>query len=231
MTLSTTTNKASFVGSGTTGPFDFTFPFVDDAEIYVFTTLAGVVTDLTDDQYTLTGAGDEDGGSVTTVTAIPTGTTLIVMRTLALDQTTDLANQGAYFAETQEDTYDRLTMQIQQLQEQVNRCLRMPKDTLADQTLSGSRGGTYLSFEAGGAVAYATAISFSTTALLTAFVTTTYTIPAGETDILLINAAASDCTITPQSGDTICNSATYTLSVLDEAVKLVKTGTNWFKTN
>jgi hypothetical protein len=232
MTLSTTTNRATFEGSGTTGPFPFLFPFTDDADISVFTVTDGVVDDLDDSEYTLTGAGDPDGGSVTTVAAVATGTTLVIMRIIALDQTTDLENQGSFYAETHEDTFDRLAMQIQQLQEEVNRCLRMPKSIGVDQTLSDSRGGTYPYFEAGGSLTYVTAVSFTASAaLLTAFVTSTYEIPPAQTEVVLINSATSDCVITPQSGDTIVNAATYTLTVKDEAVHFIKTGTNWFKVN
>jgi hypothetical protein len=231
MTLSTTTNRAAFEGTGTTGPFSFTFPFQDDAEITVFTVLNGVITDLDDSEYTLTGEGDTDGGSVTTVNVIPSGTTLIVMRVLELDQTTDLVNNGPFYAETHEDTFDRLAMQIQQLQEQINRCLRMPKDISTDQTLLIGRSGTYPYFDDDGNLTYVPSISFSTANMTTAVITSVCVIPPDLSDILLINGADSDCLVIPQTGDTICNLASYTFSVLNESARFVKITTNWVKIN
>jgi hypothetical protein len=57
---------------------------------------------------------------------LPAGWQIIIRRVLPLTQTTRLRNQGGYFAEVQEGTFDRLCMQIQQLQEQIDRAFLLP---------------------------------------------------------------------------------------------------------
>jgi len=229
VTLSTTTCRASFAGSGTTGPFSFSFPFTDDTEITAFKVTDNVITDLLSSEYTLTGKGTATGGTLTTTSVVPSGTTLVIMRVLPLTQTTDLENNGAFYAETHESTFDRLTMQIQQLQEQINRCLRFPKDG-ADQELTSGRAGCYLSFDANGSVAYVSSVTFSAASATAVFVSApTYQIAAGATEVILVNSDAADVTVTPQSGDTIEMGASITLTVQYEAVQLIKSGTNWYR--
>lgn len=142
MTLATTTNKATFQGSGTTGPFSFTFPFYDDADLAVYKVVSGVpsLLAITTD-YTVAGAGEETGGSVTTVAAVAVGETLVVMRDLTLNQLTDLVNGGSFYADTIEEVFDRLTMFCQQLNEALSRTIKLPigstvdTDSLADNML------------------------------------------------------------------------------------------------
>jgi hypothetical protein len=57
---------------------------------------------------------------------LPTGWKIVIRRVLPLTQTTRLRNQGGYFAEVQERTFDRLCMQVQQLQEQIDRAFLLP---------------------------------------------------------------------------------------------------------
>lgn len=130
MTVQTTTNKASFNGTGSTGPFTFNFRFFANADIEVRRTViaTGVVTLLTEgagaDGYTLTGAGDYAGGSITLNTALGNGTEkLTVHRVLEATQGTDLRNQGSYFAEQHEDVFDRQAMLLQQHEESIGRAL------------------------------------------------------------------------------------------------------------
>lgn len=142
MTLSTTTNKASFAGSGTTGPFSFTFPFYDDDDLAVYKVVDGVPSLLTiTTDYTVSGAGETTGGSVTTVDTVDEGETLVVMRDLTLTQLVDLVNQGDFYADTLEEVFDRVTMFCQQLKEQLDRTIKLPigsttdTDSLADNML------------------------------------------------------------------------------------------------
>jgi hypothetical protein len=123
MTVSTTATKATFNGSWSTGPFTFSFRFFANSEIAVIkTSVAGVDTTLTETtHYTLTGATSYTGGSITLGTALASGETLTVVRTLPFTQEIDLRNQGAFFAETIEEGFDRVTMLVQQLDEILGR--------------------------------------------------------------------------------------------------------------
>ena len=126
--ISTTDNKKMFNGSGTTGPFTFDFRFFYNTEIHVVkTSTSGVDTELTENVgYTLSGAGSYSGGSVTISSALASGEKLTIYRDVALVQPVDLRNKGAFFAEIHEDVFDRMTMVGQQLQEQIDRCAKIP---------------------------------------------------------------------------------------------------------
>ena len=124
MTVASTTNKASYNGNGTQSVFAYTFKIFADADIkvYVGTTLKTINT-----HYTLSGVGATGGGNVTftsgNIPAAGTGN-VTLLRSLALTQGVDLVNYGRFDAEVVEAQYDKLTMMVQQLQEQADRTIR-----------------------------------------------------------------------------------------------------------
>lgn len=131
MTISTTESTAVFDGNGATTVFPFTFPFIQDSDLKVYQKVVatGVITELVAG-FTKAGAGSASGGSVTFSVAPATGIKIIVSREVDLTQSTDLRNQGSFFPEVHEDAFDRLTMQIQQVAEQVDRSVKV--DIAAD---------------------------------------------------------------------------------------------------
>ena len=124
MTVSSTTNKHSYNGNGSQAAYAYTFKiFVDaDIEVYVGTTLKTLNT-----HYTLSNVGITGGGNVTFTSGnIPASGTgnVTLLRSLALTQGVDLINYGKFDAEVIEAQYDKLTMMVQQLQEQADRTIR-----------------------------------------------------------------------------------------------------------
>ena len=121
MTIANLPNYALFVGTGSTGPFTFSFVFLDNAEISATVTdLSGNVTNLTQNiGYSVSGAGSDTGGSVTLAVALTTGYILTVTRTMPIEQDTSLPNQGPFFATTIEAALDYLTMICQQLETEI----------------------------------------------------------------------------------------------------------------
>ncbi len=125
MTVTTTTNSATFNTNGVTTVFPFGFRFLNNSDIRVtWTDASGATSQLIEGtDYVVSGAGNESGGSVTTVgAALPAGK-LGVQRILAVKQLIDLRNQGAFFAETHEAAFDYLTMLIQQNGGDIERAL------------------------------------------------------------------------------------------------------------
>ena len=124
MTVASTTNKHSYNGNGSQAAFAYTFKIFADADIkvYVGTTLKTLNT-----HYTLSGVGATGGGNVTftsgNIPAAGTGN-VTLLRSLALTQGVDLVNYGRFDAEVVESQYDKLTMMVQQLQEQADRTIR-----------------------------------------------------------------------------------------------------------
>lgn len=123
MTVQTSTNVASFNGDGANKVFPIG---------YKFNSAADLVVTLIDDEakttqiltlnsdFTVTGAGDEEGGVVTLVVAPTAAQRLKVTRVVDILQLTDLRNQGKFYAEIHEDVFDLLIMIDQQQQTEID---------------------------------------------------------------------------------------------------------------
>lgn len=203
MTLATSASSATFNGSGGTGPFTFNFRFFADTDIVVTKNVSGVSTTLIKGvDYTITGAGSYSGGSVTLTVALNTGEILTIRRVMDLTQLTSIRNQSAFHPEIHEDVFDRLTMQIQQ----VNTLASSASVTVSTVT-TGTR--TDITSDA------------------TAAPTTIDIMGLVEVTVTKDDATANTVTIQDSSGATILRQATYTLYNLDEWVHLLKVGNNW----
>lgn len=125
MTVTSTTNRVSYAGSGTTGPFTFTFYVLEAADLKVYKrSTAGVETLLTiTTDYSVSGVGNPAGGTVTTVAAVAVGETLVVVRDAVNTQTADYVEGDAFPAATHEAALDRRTMVSQRLSERLDRAL------------------------------------------------------------------------------------------------------------
>ena len=127
MTLDSTTSKVQYTQSGGTTEWPVPFKFLDNDHLIVITTVGGVDTTLVlDTDYTVTGAGDDAGGTVTISPAVASGTKVTIYRWLDLLQPTQLTTAGGWYPPVHENVFDRLTMMIQQGQEQIDRSLKIP---------------------------------------------------------------------------------------------------------
>jgi len=128
MTVSSEVKRSDFAGNGSTTAFATGFRFLQNSDIKVIQTVdsTGVETvqvEITN--YTLTGAGFDAGGTVTMLIAPPTGTTLTIKRDVPLTQGTDYIENDDFPAESHEEALDKLTMITQQIQEEVDRALKL----------------------------------------------------------------------------------------------------------
>lgn len=157
MTVSTATARNTYTGTGITGPYTYSFRIFADSELLVTTRnlVGGETTLVLTTDYTVTGAGNANGGTITLTSALTTGWTLSITRNVTLTQATDLQNQGAFYAQTIEDIADKRTMIEQQLDDTLDRALRLPvteTGTAANTTLPVStlRANKALIFDASG---------------------------------------------------------------------------------
>ncbi len=93
-----------------------------------FTDASGNSVLLNNTQYSISGIGNANGGTVTyplSGSPIAAGTSLTMIRILAYQQLTDLINQGGYYPDVVEAALDYLTMLTQQLTEAQNRALSL----------------------------------------------------------------------------------------------------------
>ena len=158
MTVSTTTNRASYSGNGSTAAFAYGFKIFADADLTVIIrSSAGVETTKTlTTHYTVSGAGTDSGGNVTFTTGnIPaSGETVVILRKLTLTQGTDYVANDPFPAESHEDALDRLTMISQQHDEAIGRALKVSQTnviaTSEFTTSATDRANKLLSFDGSG---------------------------------------------------------------------------------
>jgi len=155
----TTTRKKFHDCNGSQVIFPFTFPIGSEADIVVKVRTdadgAVVTLELTTD-YTVSNAGGnwDSGGSVTTVATYAAGKTLLIKRVTPKTQTKDYLEGDDFPAESHEEGIDKLTRIVQELQEEVYRCIKMPDtdDVDLDMEMPGAidRAGRWLGFDADG---------------------------------------------------------------------------------
>lgn len=129
MTINTLSiTDGPYAGNGVAASFAYNFRIDEDTEIAVYETDPfGNVTLLTlTTDYTVSGVGNPVGGSVTRVAgALPTGYTWYVRSAYIPTQLTAFASQGGFFPDVHEYAFDKLSYIAQQLQDQLNRSLRL----------------------------------------------------------------------------------------------------------
>ncbi len=131
MTISSTTLRNSYSGNGSTTAFAYTFPINSTSEITVIERSAtGTETVKSEGSgstnYSIVDNG-ASGGTVTMVTAPAAGTTLVILRNTNLTQETDYVANDPFPAETHEDALDKLTMQVQEAQEELGRSFKVSR--------------------------------------------------------------------------------------------------------
>lgn len=117
MTVASATSTISYAGNDSTTEFSFPYYFLDDGDLVVYivvdsTSVPTIKTIST--HYTVSGAGNVNGGTVTMLTAPATGETLHIQRWVTPTQGVDYVENDDFPAETHEQALDRLTMLVQQ---------------------------------------------------------------------------------------------------------------------
>jgi len=136
MTVSSTTTKNSYSGNGSTTTFAYGFKIFADADLTVIlrsSTGVETVQSLTTN-YTVTNAGNASGGNVVFSSAPASGVTVVIRRNMALTQSTDYVANDPFPAATHEDALDRLTFISQQMQEEVDRTIKLSRTNTMTST-------------------------------------------------------------------------------------------------
>ena len=125
MTIETQASKVLYVGDGAAVTFPVPFPVHQAEHLRLYLSEALDREIVMETGYSVSGAGSGDV-SVTLSAPLPTGRHLAIARLVPLTQRMDLENGGSFDAETIERQFDITEMQIQQLQEQVERTIKVP---------------------------------------------------------------------------------------------------------
>ena len=138
MTISSTTVKNSYSGDGSTTTFNYTFKIFADSDLQVIirsSTATETVKTITT-HYTVTGAGSASGGTVVfTAGNIPTNTeTVVLRRAVPQTQAIDYIANDPFPAESHEEGLDRATMTLQQVQEELDRAIKLSRTNTMTST-------------------------------------------------------------------------------------------------
>ena len=115
MTINSQTNKVIYTGNGVATEFAIPFSFLEQGHIKVRQKLGDIQTERTD--WTV------KDGNLIFADAPETGAEIAVIREVPLTQETDYRENEILPAETLERDFDKLTMQVQQLKEQIDRAV------------------------------------------------------------------------------------------------------------
>jgi hypothetical protein len=136
MTINSTTRKAGpFTGTGTVLAFPFGFKVFQASDLFVVRLDVSASVEQTlvlNANYSVTLNPDQNsnpGGIVTLTAPLATGYTLTLTSDVPDTQPTDLTNQGGFYPEVINDALDRATIQIQQVQEEIDRTITAPIST------------------------------------------------------------------------------------------------------
>lgn len=129
--ITSETFRTEAIGDGIVTRFNRTFPVQNKNHVrIILTDTDGASTDLTVDvDYTVNGVGETASTAnwnMDLAVAPPDGYRVTVIPNLPLTQLTDYENQGGFFADTHERSFDYLTLIDQQLLEKLQRCLSFP---------------------------------------------------------------------------------------------------------
>jgi len=162
MTISTTIIKNSYDGDGSQLVFQYNFKVLNEADIEVILRSADgtetVKTISTD--YTVSGVGEATGGNVTFVSTAPTSTEKVILRR-ATEQTQslDLVENDPFTADSVEGAFDRAIAIAQELQEAVDRSIKISRTNTMNSTEftvdANSRANKVLAFDSAGELSIA----------------------------------------------------------------------------
>ncbi|HKI62872.1 MAG TPA: hypothetical protein VKA31_11315 [Mariprofundaceae bacterium] len=139
MTISSEVNAVKYDGDDSTTGFAFTFTVnepdtgVDHDLEAIKISSAGAETTLSEGtgttDYSVTVAAYPGAGSITYPATgggtLATGDSIVIRRKQSLTQATNLENQGGYLPDVLEFTLDDMVRQIQDLKEEIDRCLQI----------------------------------------------------------------------------------------------------------
>ena len=161
MTIASTTNRNNYTGNGSVSAYDYTYRIFDEDDLLITVRDTDDVetTLVISTDYTVSGVGDDGGGTVTLVNSnqdwldsggdLLTGYILSIRRVRPLLQETDIRNQGDFLPETHEDEFDRGVMVSQQQQDELDRSVKLSETfTGVDVTLPAPSAGLVLGWNA-----------------------------------------------------------------------------------
>jgi hypothetical protein len=137
MTISTTITKSSLSGNGSTSAFTYSFKITDEDHVQVIirSSTGTETVKSKGTHYTVSGVGNSSGTVTFTSGNIPaSGETVILRRVTPQTQAMDLIDNDPMSADTIETAHDKSIAISQELQEQVDRSLKLSRTNTMTST-------------------------------------------------------------------------------------------------
>ena len=138
MTVSSTTVKNSYSGNGSNNTFVYGFKIFANTDIQVIirSSTGTETTKSLTTHYTVTGVGSASGGNVvfTSGNTPSASETVVLIRNVPQTQAIDYIANDPFPAETHEEGLDRATMTTQQVQEELNRSIKLSRTNTMTST-------------------------------------------------------------------------------------------------
>src|SRR6266542_1534478 len=117
MTVETQYNIAKYDGDDLADTFPFAFPIYEASHLAVYSVnkLTQVQTLVSDSDYSVSGIGDETGGSVVFDTPPASTVRVYLVRQVPLTQSLSVENQSGFYPVNYEIQLDLMEMQVQQI--------------------------------------------------------------------------------------------------------------------
>lgn len=153
--ITSTTSRVQYTADGTTTVFPFPFLVLEVGHLTVVDSYGGTDTTKTySTDYTLSGIGVDTGGNVIFGTAPTASHVVTIYRVVPYTQEVDYVTNDDFPAQTHEAALDKLTMEVQQIDDSVSRALKFPvsEPTASSGTLSSAtaRASTLFGFDGSG---------------------------------------------------------------------------------
>lgn len=143
--------RVQYVAAASQVDFDYTFPIFEDADLAIY--VDGVLQVLTTD-FTVSGAGNNTGGTVTFGTPMTGDEIVTIYRDIPIERISQFAADGPQSSDTFNEEFNRVTMVQQQLQDRLGYAVRFsvlstvsPSSYELDATVFANK---YLGFDADG---------------------------------------------------------------------------------
>jgi hypothetical protein len=156
--------RVAYVATASQTAFSYTFEILAQTDLKV---LKNGTTLALSTHYTVSGVGNQNGGTVTLVTGATVGDEIVIYRDQAISRSTDYQPGARLNPDTLDLDFDRVILGLQQVERDVERTLRLaPSDVfspLTDFVLpdSQARASKFLSFDTNGKPSVAAAVAIN----------------------------------------------------------------------
>lgn len=152
-TIPTTTRRTRLAANAGQTVFTVPWPFFGVSDLAVRRDRAGTRTVLTyGADYTVAGAGEQAGGSITLTSPAIAGDTLIITSNQPIQRTTDFSDGGDLPAQSLDDEYNRLIIALQQVNDRAGLAIAADPGDAPVSTLppAATRANRLLGFDSAG---------------------------------------------------------------------------------